>query len=178
MRIEWESNGSKGVFLNDGQQVWKLVNDKPSPEQGDMNAARNNTFGSHYVFGMPFKLKDPGTVLEDGGAMTFDDGTLVQKVRVSYEKGAGDAGGMHTWTYMIDPQTGRLVCNHLQFEADKWDWTEYYDEKPVGQMLLSTQRVGYKADANGKLGAKTSETTYDQIETNVAFPKNLFEGPR
>jgi hypothetical protein len=178
MRIEWESNGSKGVFLNDGQQAWKLVNAKPSPEQGDMNAARNNTFGSHYVFGMPFKLKDPGTVLEDGGAMTFDDGTLVQKVRVSYEKGAGDAGGMHTWTYMIDPQTGRLVCNHLQFEADKWDWTEYYDEKPVGQMLLSTQRVGYKADANGKLGAKTSETTYDQIETNVAFPKNLFEGPR
>lgn len=178
MRIEWESNGSKGVFLNDGQQAWKLVNDKPLSEQGDTNAARNNTFGSHYVFGMPFKLKDPGTVLEDGGAMTFDDGTLVQKVRVSYEKGAGDAGGMHTWTYMIDPQTGRLVCNHLQFEADKWDWTEYYDEKPVGQMLLSTRRVGYKADANGKIGPKISEITYDQIETDVAFPKDLFKGPR
>ena len=178
MRIEWESNGSQGVFLNDGQQAWKLVNGKPSTEQTDINAARNNTFGSHYVFGMPFKLRDPGTRLENAGTMTFDDGALLQKVRVSYERGAGDAGGMHTWTYMFDPQSGRLVCNHLQYEADKWDWTEYYDEKPVGSMLLSTRRVGYKADANGKFGPKTSEITYDQIETNVQFQGELFKGPR
>jgi hypothetical protein len=178
MRIEWESNGSQGVFLNDGQQAWKLVNGKPSAEQADTNAARNNTFGSHYVFGMPFKLRDPGTNLEDGGTITLEDGALVQKVRTSYAKGAGDAGGMHTWTYMFDPQTGRLVANHLQYEAEKWDWTEYYDEKPVGQMLLSTRRVGYAADANSRIGPKRSETLYDQIETNVEFPKDLFNGPQ
>ncbi|CAN5593419.1 hypothetical protein BH20VER1_BH20VER1_13810 [soil metagenome] len=178
MRIEWESNRSQGVFLNDGQQAWKLVNNKPSADQADTNAARNNTFGSHYVFGMPFKLRDPGTILEDAGTMTLEDGRAVQKVRATYEKGAGDAGGMHAWTYMFDPQTGRLLANQLQYEGDKWDWTEYYDEKPVGRMLLSTRRVGFAADANGKIGPKRSETIYDQIETDVEFPKDLFKGPR
>ena len=108
----------------------------------------------------------------------MDDGTVVEMIRTTYEKGAGDAGGMHTWTYMFDPQTGRIVCNHLQYESAKWDWTEYFDEKPVGSMLLSTRRVGYEADANGKIGTKRSETTYDQIETNVEFPKDLFQKPR
>jgi hypothetical protein len=127
---------------------------------------------------MPFKLRDPGTQLEKAGAMTIDDGTVVQKVRVTYAKGAGDAGGMHTWTYMFDPQTGRLACNHLQYAADKYDWTEYYDEKPVGSLILSTRRVGYNADANGKVGPKQSEITYDQIQTNIEFPRDLFKPPR
>lgn len=176
MRIDWEMNGSKGVMINNGKgEAWKFVNGKEATTQEDINGARGNTFGSHYVFGMPFKLRDPGTHLEDAGTATLDDGTVVRRIRTTYDKGAGDAGGMHTWTYMFDPQTGRLASNHLQYEADKWDWTEYYDEKPVGSMLLSTRRVGYTADANGKVGQKRSETTYDQIETNVEFPQDLFK---
>ncbi len=176
MRIDWEMNGSKGVMINNGKgEAWKFVNGKEATTQEDINGARGNTFGAHYVFGMPFKLRDAGTQLADAGTATLEDGTVVQKIKTTYAKGAGDAGGMHTWTYMFDPQTGRLVANHLQYEADKWDWTEYYDEKPVGAMLLSTRRVGFTADANGKVGPKRSETTYDQIETNVTFPKNLFD---
>ena len=178
MRIDWESNGSQGVMINDGKQAWKLVNGKPATLQEDINSARNNTFGSHYVFSMPFKLRDPGTQFEMTDTMTTEDGTVVHKIRVNYTKEAGDAGGMHTWTYMFDPQTGRLVCNHLQYAADKYDWTEYYDEKPVGGLLLSTRRVGYNADAKGKIGPKQSETIYDQIQTNVEFPRDLFKPPR
>ena len=175
MRIDWEMNGSKGVMINNGQEAWKFVNGKPTTTQEDINGARGNTFGSHYVFGIPFKLRDPGTQLEDAGTMTTDDGTLVQKIRTTYAKGAGDAGGMHTWTYMFDPQTGRLVCNHLEYEAGKYDWGEYYDEKPVGSLLVATRRVGYEADANGKVGPKRAETTYDQFATNVEFARDLFK---
>ena len=178
MRIDWEMNGSKGIMINDGQQAKKYANGKELTAQEEINAARGNTFGSHYVFCMPFKLRDPGTVLADGGMVTLEDGTVVQKIRTTYEKGAGDAGGMHTWTYMFDPQTGRLVCNHLEYEVGKYDWTEYFDEKPIGAMLLSTRRIGYGADANGKIGPKRSETTYDEIQTDVEFPKDAFKFPR
>ncbi len=178
MRIDWEMNGSKGIMINNGQEAKKYANGKEMNTQEDINAARGNTFGSHYVFCMPFKLRDDGTNLADGGKMTLEDGTVVQKIRTTYEKGAGDAGGMHTWTYMFDPQTGRLVCNHLEYEAGKYDWTEYFDEKPIGGLLLSTKRVGYGADANGKVGPKRSETTYDEIQTDVDFPKDTFEFPR
>lgn len=178
MRIEWESNGSRGLMINDGQQAWKFVNGEPATSQEDINSARGNTFGSHYVFCMPFKLRDEGTHLADAGLTTLDDGTMVQKVRATYLKGTGDAGGMHTWTYMFEANTGRLLANHLEFAPGKYDWTEYYDEKPVGTLLLSTRRLGFNADANGKIGAKQSEITYDQIETNVDFPASYFKPPR
>ncbi len=178
MRIDWEMNDSKGIMINDGRNAKKYANGKEMTAQEEINSARGNTFGSHYVFCMPFKLRDDGTNLADGGKMTLEDGTVVQKVRTTYEKGAGDAGGMHTWTYMFDPQSGRLVCNHLEYEAGKYDWTEYFDEKPLGGLLLSTKRVGYGADANGRVGPKRSETTYDEIQTNVDFPKDTFEFPR
>jgi hypothetical protein len=39
----------------------------------------------------------------------------VEKVRVTYEKGAGDAGGLHTWTYYFDSRSARLTANHLNY---------------------------------------------------------------
>ncbi|MGI9088787.1 MAG: hypothetical protein ACR2HH_13770 [Chthoniobacterales bacterium] len=178
MRIDWEMNGSKGIMINDGHNAKKYANGKEMAAQEEINAARGNTFGSHYVFCMPFKLRDEGTILVDGGKMALEDGTVVEKIRTTYAKGAGDAGGMHTWTYMFDPQTGRLVANHLEYEAGKYDWTDYFEEKPVGAMLLSTKRIGYDADANGRVGAKRSETTYDEIQTDVALDPKLFAFPR
>ncbi len=178
MRIDWENNGSKGIMINDGKEAKKFANGEEMTAQKEINAARGDTFGSHYVFCMPFKLRDPGTQLENAGMKTLADGTVVQKVRTTYAKGAGDAGGMHTWTYMFDPKTGRLAANHLEYAPGKFDWTEYFDEKPMGALLLSTKRIGYDADANGKVGPKRSETSYDEIQTNVDFPKDLFKPPR
>lgn len=40
---------------------------EPSAEQADTNTARNYTFGSQSVFGMPFNLRDAGTNLEGRG---------------------------------------------------------------------------------------------------------------
>lgn len=178
MRIEWEENGAKSVMINNGEEAFKYVDGKRATAQSDINAARNSTFGSHYVFGMPWKLRDPGVTLADAGTQTLNDGSMVQKVSVTYAKGAGDAGGLHNWTYMFDPQTGRLVCNLLQYEAGKFDWTEYYDEKPVGGLVFATRRVGYNADANGRVGPKQSEILYDEIRTNADLPSDLFDLPR
>lgn len=178
MRIEYEEKGSKVVLINDGEQAWKVVGGKVATTQADINSARNSTFGSHYVFGMPFKLRDPGATLSDAGTKTLDDGTVVRQVRVNYAKGVGDAGGMHVWTYLIEPKTGRLAANLLMYAAGRYDWTEYHDEKTVGALTLSTLRRGFNADANGKVGPKQSEITYDQIETNVTFSPGLFAPPR
>ncbi len=178
MRIEWEQDGQKILLINNGKEAWKFVNGKRATTQQDINSARGSTFGAHYVSGMPWKLRDPGTQLADAGTQTLEDGSVVQKVRATYAKGAGDAGGVHTWTYMFDPATGRLVCNHLEYAQGKYDWTEYSDEKPVGGLLFPTHRVGYNADANGRVGPKLSETLYEDIQSNVDLPADLFEFPR
>ena len=178
MRIEYEEKGAKIVLINDGEQAWKIVDGKIATTQADVNSARNSTFGSHYVFGMPFKLLDPGASLADAGTKTLDDGTVVRQVRVTYAKGVGDAGGFHTWTYLIEPKTGRLAANLLLYAAGRYDWTEYHDEKTIGALTLSTLRRGFNADAKGKVGPKQSEITYDQIQTNATFSDDLFAPPR
>ena len=75
----------------------------------------------------------------------------------------------------ISRLVGFLVANHLEYETGKFDWTEYLDEKPIGKMLLATKRIGYNADAKTKIGPKRSETTYDEIQTDVVFPKDTFK---
>jgi hypothetical protein len=62
-RIEWEEGGKKIVLINNGRQAWKLVDGAVAGSTEDRNQARNATFGSHYVFNMPFKLTDSGAHL-------------------------------------------------------------------------------------------------------------------
>ncbi|GAC1430575.1 MAG: hypothetical protein NVSMB68_02850 [Thermoanaerobaculia bacterium] len=178
MRIEWEDNGSKIVLINNGTDAWKFVDGKPATSKDDVNSARNATFGSHYVFNMPFKLFDPGVSLTWAGSERLPDGTTVDKVRPVYARGIGDAGGMHTWTYYFDAADGRLTANHLQYAPDRYDYTEYDDDKPVGALVLSTHRRGYDADEHGKRGPMQSEIWYDQIRVNEPLAEELFEPPR
>jgi len=178
MRMEWEEKGSKIVMINDGHKAWKLVDGKLAMSPEDINAARNSTFGSHYVFAMPFKLRDPGAQLTNAGHAQLADGTSVEKLRVTYPAGIGDAGGKHDWTFLIDATSGRLVGTHLLYAPGKYDWTEYFDEKNIGGLVFNTRRVGYDADANGKVGPKQSQATYDEIQTNVEFSGDLFKAPR
>ena len=79
---------------------------------------------------------------------------------------------------MFDAGTGRLLCNHLQYEPEKFDWTEYFDEKSVEGLIFATRRVGFNADATGKIGSKQSEIIYDQIRRNVQLDPGLFVLPR
>ena len=178
MRIEWEENGSKTALINNGRDAWKVVNGKAATSQNDVNSARNSTFGSHYVFNMPFKLMDPGVTLTWAGNERLADGTMVDKVRVTYGPGVGDAGGMHTWTYYFDSKSARLVANLLQYAPDRWDYTEYYDDRAVGALLLSTHRRGYDADAKGKRGPMQSQIWYEQIRVNEPIADALFQPPK
>lgn len=176
-RIEFEEDGKKIVYVNSGGQAVKLVDGKLAPTQEDTNSARNNTFGSHYVFTMPFKLTDPGAHLEPAGDERFGK-TRVEKVRVTYDKGAGDAGGMHVWTYYFDKASGRLVANNLRYDASKYDYTEYLDERPVAGLLLPMRRLGYEADEKGKKGRRNSEILYEDVRFDVPMADALFALPR
>lgn len=172
-RIEWEEDGKKITLVNNGTHAWKVVDGREALPSEEVLAARDATFASHYVFCMPFKLTDPGAHLEYAGKEELPGGVLAEKVRVTYDKGAGDAGGLHTWTYYFDTKTGRLCANHLNYGPDKYDFTEYLDEKSIDGLRLSTRRLGFDADARGKSAPKISETRYEDIRFNVPMPETL-----
>lgn len=177
-RVEREEDGKKILMMNDGRQAWKFVDGQPVTTQEDINSARGTTFGSHYVFGMPFKLLDPGVHLSPAGREKLSDGTEVEKIRATYDKGAGDAGGFHTWTYYFDVKTGRLGANNLNYESGKWDFTEYYDDRAFSGVRVATRRWGYNSDARGKTGPMTSEIIYEDVRFDVPVEDSLFSPPK
>lgn len=177
-RIERDEEGKKVLLVNDGYQAWRFVDGQPATTQEDAHAARGATFGSHYVFAMPFKLLDPGVHLAPAGREKLADGTEVEKVRTTYDKGAGDAGGLHTWTYYFDVKTGRLCAAHLNYETDKHDFTEYSDDQSVSGVRIATRRRGFTADATKKTGTLVAETVYDQVRFDVPTPDSMFSPPK
>lgn len=176
-RIAWEEEGKSVVMINDKNDAWKVVDGVPGKTPEDRNSARNNTFGSHYVFGMPFKLTDRGAILQHEGRVPLGRASA-DRIKVTYERGAGDAGGMHTWVYFFDARTGRLLANNLHYGEGKYEYTEYLDERPTGDLLLPMRRLGYNANAKGKLGRRNSEILYEDVRWNVDLPPSLFARPR
>ena len=177
-RIEWEEDGKRIVLINDGGQGVKFVDGRPATAAADVNQARGVTFGSHYVFNMPFKLADPGAQLAPAAARRLTDGTRVDAVRVTYAPGTGDAGGMHTWTYFFDARSGRLTANHLTYAPGKYDYTEYHDDIVVDGITLARRRLGFDADGSGRRkGPRTSEIVYEDVKFDVPLDDALFAAP-
>lgn len=176
IRIEREGEEGRVVLMNRGDQAWKTVDGALATSQQDRDQAWNSTFGSHYVFAMPFKLTDPGTVLEHLGERELPDGTVAEAVRATYEPGAGSAAGMHAWTYYFATDDGRLVANRLQHGPAPEDcsYTEYLDHRQVEDLVLPTRRVGYSCDATEGRGAKGSEMLHEDIRFVEPLPEELF----
>lgn len=166
-RIEREEEGKKVLLTNDGVTARKLIDGREATAPQDVNNARNSTFGSNYVFCMPWKLTDRGVQLDDAGEEILAGGTRVRKVRVTYEKGAGDAGSAHVWTYYFEAESGRLVRNHLRYDGDKYDLTDYLDERVVSGLAIAAKRISYASDEKGTALVKVSEVVYDDIRFDV-----------
>ncbi len=178
MRMSWDDKGQKVVMVNHGWEAWKTIDGKNMPSTTDRNGARNSTFGAHYVVSMPFKLTDRGVHLKYLGTEKLN-GILTDRILVTYDKGAGDAGGLHTWWYYFDAKTGRLVANMLKYDASRYDWTEYGDEKEVAGIRFPMLRTSYHADEEGRKSgaAMTSQIRYEDVRFDVALPASLFQPP-
>lgn len=173
-RMSWEENGDQYVIINNGQQAWKFKNGEEMTDQGSKNQAWNSSFGSHYVFSMPFKLTDPGTILTFEGLDTLDNGKVVNSLKVEYEEGAGSSGGMHDWWYFFDPETNELIANFLD-HGHGYSYTSYEGFEEVDGIRIQKKRHSY--DTNENRGIGYLETTYknEDVQFNVSLSEDLFE---
>lgn len=102
-------------------------------------------------------------------------GTLTKKVHVTYEKGAGDAGGLQVWTYFFDEKTGRLAANHLNYAPDKYDFTESFYDRTFDGIQLAARRVGLqrrrpRKDRPETFGDALRRSALERLAAGVAFP--------
>lgn len=154
MRIDWtDPDGRHVTLMNDGDEAWRFVDGRESRSPLNPHQAWNSTFGSHYVFGQPFKLTDAGTNLTYLGPDSLEDGTAVEGVRVTYDPGVGSSGGMHTWVYYVDASSGRLAGYRFgEGEAvDPATFTTYGDYADVEGVRIYRRRTTYAVGDDGSL---------------------------
>lgn len=173
-RMSWEENGDQYVIVNNGQQAWKFKNGKEMTDQASKNQAWNSSFGSHYVFSMPFKLTDPGAILTFEGLDTLANGQVVNSVKVQYEEGAGSSGGMHDWWYFFDPRTNELVANFLD-HGNGYSYTSYEGFEEIGGVRMQKKRHSYDTNENREIGSLQTTYENEDIQFNVSLDDALFE---
>jgi len=171
--MSWEQGGNKHEIINNGSQSWKLVNGKIQEDKASVNTAWNSSFGSQYMVSMPFKLKAPGTILNYEGIDTLSNNRIVHKLKVTYEKGAGTSGGMHTWYYFLNTDNYQFEANFLN-HGKGYSYTDYETFIEVDGISVTKDRKSYASNEN-------METTYlktlysnSEIQFDVEFPEDLF----
>ena len=70
-----------------------------------------------YLYGMPMKLKDPGTVIDKEIIETAFEGQDCQAIRVTYEKGVGE----DIWYFYFENETAELIGYRFFHDEEKND---------------------------------------------------------
>lgn len=172
--ITWEENGTAHQIINNGKQAWKLENGKIMTDKEDMYSAWNSSFGSHYVLCMPFKLADSGAILTYRGIDTLANSQIVHSIKVVYEKGAGSAGGMHTWWYYFDKVTFKPKANFLDY-GEGQSYTQYDSFIEIEGVKINKIRKSYKTNANRDLLYLSTTYTNEDIRFDEVFDEGLFQ---
>jgi hypothetical protein len=177
VRMEIEESGTKAILVNNGRFASKVVDAKEDLSLAAGREARDVTFAAEYLFGLPFKLADPGVHFDSQGQGSLEDGTSVERVRVTYEAGSGDASGQHNWTYFFDSKSGALRAGRVDMAPDKSFFFEFLGEKSFDGLRLPTRIRQSTMEASGKKGPVVSESTIDELRFNVPLDDSLFAIP-
>lgn len=176
-RISWVEDGDSIVVIHDGQKARKIRNDSLLTDQESQHSAWNSSYGSPYVLFMPYKLADPGTVLKYEGIDSLPSGEAVHRLQVTYEKGAGSAGGMHSWWYFFDKDTYEPVANYLNY-GDGYSYTEYTSFEESCGLKVNRTRTSYRTNADMELGDPSTEYVNKDFECNKELDDSLFVIPQ
>ncbi len=103
-----------------------------------------------YLYGLPMKLKDPGTLLDDVVQMKTFKGKEYLVLKVTYEKGVGS----DVWYFYFDPKTYAMEVYQFYHDESKNDG-EYIlleDLEDINGIQMPKTRAWYLNKDNKYLG--------------------------
>ena len=173
-RISWVSKGQQHLILCNNRQAWKLENGEVKNDPKSKNAAWNQSFGSHYLIAIPFKLADEGTNLTFEGDTVLADGRKVTGVKVTYDEGAGTSALFHTWRFYFDAQTFEYVASLLRHDKG-YGYNTYEDYTEIEGIRFYRQRFRSNSDGYDLVQLKHSaDYKLEGFEFLDRFPKSYF----
>jgi hypothetical protein len=104
-----------------------------------------------YLFGLPMKLRDVGTIIDPQIHKVWFHGKELLKMKVAYAPGTGK----DVWFFYFDPETFALKAYAFYHEADGPDTGEYIlleGEALIDKMILPAKRHWYLTEEQLFLG--------------------------
>ncbi len=176
VRQESVRDGRTVITAFDGAKAWVMEDGKPITDEERLSGARNSSFGTQYMLCVPFKLADPGALLEYLGTVKLSNGTF-DRVKVTYRPGAGDDPS-HVWTYYFNQKTHFMErLDWSNAENTSHSISEYSDFRKIDGLWWPMRRINYEKDPRGDRGRKTSELVYKKFRFNNAFGPETFTKP-
>ena len=122
-------------------------------EKHRLNCERTEMLRNYYTYlwGLPMKLQDPGTILSENAEKDSFDGKDCWKIRVTYREEVGK----DIWYFYFDQQTFALMGYRFYHDEAKNDG-EYIlleEEAKVGSLRLPKMRKWYTHKEDKFLGA-------------------------
>ena len=103
-----------------------------------------------FLWGLPMKLRDPGTIVAESVAREEFEGQEVLSVRVTYEEDVGS----DTWYFYLDPLSYRMVGYRFYHDeaANDGEYIVLRDEYQLGGLRIPQSRSWYRNDDGSYLG--------------------------
>ena len=171
--MTWNVKDDDYVIINTGEESKKYKNDKWLDDDSSKKEAWNSSFGSNYVVQMPFKLTDPGTIINYDKIDSTTFGKPVHAVNVEYEPGAGSSGGMHDWVYYFDVETYDLVANYLD-SGNSHSVTTYQTFTDVDGIRIHKLRHSHGSNENKEILELKTIYENEEMKFDNDFDKSLF----
>ena len=126
---------------------------KDIQEKYRMSCERANMYKDYfdYLYGLPMKLKDPGTIIDPSINMSEYNGHTRYVVKVSYDPTIGD----DTWYFYFDTSTYALSGYRFYHDESKNDgeYITLYGEEDIDGIRMPKNRLWYYNNDDLFLGA-------------------------
>lgn len=159
-RLDIELEGKSTSYILEGDSCSFLLNGNKdfTPEEGktnQLNCERANLWKDYYtyLYGLPMKLKDPGTNLDPVVKKKNFKGKEYLVLKVTYDQEVGE----DTWYFYFDPETYAMEVYQFFHDESKNDG-EYIllsGEETIQGIRMPKVRAWHYNKNDGYLGADT-----------------------
>lgn len=176
-RVETVTGDGLLVEGFDGQHPWAMLHGQRLTEPDRLTRAHFQAVNWWYWMGIPFKWRDPGTLLRERETTTFQ-GKAVRGLEVTFAA----AGPTDRFTYYVDPESYHIVLVETDLKPGVWPgvggrgpgWSTWHDYRATGPFMMHSKRIFY---GNRELTDKRGIVLFGDFRFNTRLPDSLFQGP-
>ena len=157
----------------DGTEGWLTVDGKLIADPALVDEARFLANAWMYWFSLPFKLKDPGVVLDYQGLQKLE-GTPVHVIEVSFGEGVGENSG-NGFLYWINADSYRIEKMRYWMDPSRKTNRPYYTYSNYGKIGgITRPLVNLRHAADGP----TRRRVWEIVAVNSGLSPSLFRRPQ